>query len=104
MKTFDELWEILEANFDFEKVKKVMDLLEWKWATSGIDGVPTIEEIKISTKGWLRQCYDISKRGGRRSKSMSCGGFTMKYAEFHDQPRPHNELTLEFKVESFSVW
>lgn len=104
MKTFDELWKDLEENFDWEKVHKTMSFLEWEWTYDGISGVPQKIQLKNSAKGWLRQCYDICKRGGRRSKSMSCGGFTVKYAEYHDQPEPHNELTLEFVLESFSVW
>ena len=104
MKTFEELWEDIEKNFDWEKVHKTMVFLNWTWGFDFINGVPSMVQLKNSTKGWLRQCYDTSKRGGKRSKSISCGGFTMKYAEFHDQPKPHNELTLEFTIESFSVW
>lgn len=34
-------------NFDFERVKKVMDLLEWTWATDrGTSEVPDLDEIK----------------------------------------------------------
>jgi hypothetical protein len=105
MKTFEELWKDIEENFDFEKVKKVMDFIEWKWHNSDVNDVPTLEQIKYSTKGWCREAYEKSKRGGKRSSITSCGGFTSKYAEFYsDRHEPHNELSLEFTIESFCVW
>jgi len=103
MKTFDELWKDLEENFDWEKVHKVMVFMDWKWATFG--GVPNLEQIKYSANGWCRAVYEKSKRGGKRSSTTTCGGFTAKYAELYsDRVEPHNELTLEFTLESFSVW
>jgi hypothetical protein len=43
--------DILES-FDFNKVRKTMWALEWKWS-SAIDGIPTIEELKREAKRLL---------------------------------------------------
>lgn len=104
MKTFEQLWEEIEDNFNFQKVHDVMTMLQWEWNYDMINGIPTMLQLKNSTKGWCRQCYDLSKRGGRRSKSMSCGGFTIKYAEYHDQPELHNELSVCFELTRWDAW
>lgn len=39
------------AQFDFERVKEVMDAIKWHWA--GSDGVPTIRELKEEAENHL---------------------------------------------------
>jgi len=102
MKAFEELWKDLEENFKWEKVKNTMDLLDWKWAE--YDGVPNTVQIIRQAKSLCEACYNKSKRGGKRSHRRGTGGLYAEYSEHYDQPEPHNELTLEFVLESFSVW
>jgi len=48
--------EILEE-FNFNKVRKAMWHLDWKWATAA-DGIPTIEELKETAERLLRQAAE----------------------------------------------
>lgn len=48
--------EILEE-FNFNKVRKAMWHLDWKWATAK-DGIPTIEELKETAERLLRQAAE----------------------------------------------
>ena len=65
----DKIKLVMECS-DFERIKKVMDFLEWEWA--GTDGVPTIYEIIKYAEGLLGQVCE--QRGGYGL--VSCGGFT----------------------------
>ena len=66
MKTFDELWKNLEENFDWERVHKVMVFLEWDWR---FEGVPSIENLKFSSKEMLQKCYNEATLSDSISKS-----------------------------------
>lgn len=102
MKTFDELWLRLNASFDWEKVHKTMVFLEWDWR---FEGVPSIEKIKEASKELLQQCYnEVTLRDFINKSSVACGGLYANYSVFNNYGTWHNELTLEFKLESFSVW
>jgi len=48
--------EILEE-FNFNKVRKAMWHLDWKWALAA-DGIPTIEELKETAERLLRQAAE----------------------------------------------
>lgn len=102
MKTFDELWLRLNASFDWGKVHKTMVFLEWKWR---FEGVPSIEEIKVASKDLLQQCYnEVTLSDSVNKSSIGSGGLYANYSVFNTNGTWHNELTLEFKLESFSVW
>jgi hypothetical protein len=51
----DDAVEDILDEFDFEKVKKVMDFLDWKWHAAE-DGVPRIAELRKSARSLLKQC------------------------------------------------
>jgi len=49
-KISDEVVEQVLRDFDFEKIKRVMDFLNWKWS----DGkVPTVTQIFFVARGLL---------------------------------------------------
>ena len=50
-KLRNKIDDIME-NFDFERVHKVMDMLEWRWG-SAKNGVPSVEELKKEAKRLL---------------------------------------------------
>ena len=50
----DAIEDILDE-FDFEKVKKVMDLLDWTWCDAD-DGVPRIGELRKKARQLLKEC------------------------------------------------
>ena len=74
--------------FDFNKVKKIMDVLNWKWASSK-NGVPDIDEIrKLATRLLIDACVE--------KQNISTGGFRAVYDDNGDGD-PY--VGLEFIVE-----
>ena len=75
-------------HFDFNKVKKIMDVLNWKWASSK-NGVPDIDEIrKLATRLLIDACVE--------KQNISTGGFRAVYDDNGDGD-PY--VGLEFIVE-----
>lgn len=101
MKTFDELWKDLEENFDWEKVHRTMTFLDWKWQGKEV----SISDLKQFSMDLCQECFVkvISSKSKLSCRSGS-GGLYAEYEIFHNQPDPHEELSLEFYIESFSVW
>lgn len=58
-------------NFDFEKVQKVMEFLNWRWDSLG--RVPDAEEIKKQAKKLLKECEKLYKKD-KKSHTVSTGG------------------------------
>lgn len=87
-------------NFDFEKVKRVMDAVDWKWSDlNEADGskatrVPTVDDIKAYAADLMWRCAndDID--------CIACGGFRVeKDFTIDDDPWIH----LSFVVEEWDV-
>ena len=75
-------------HFDFNKVKKIMDVLNWKWASSK-NGVPDIDEIiGLATRLLIDACVE--------KQNISTGGFRAVYDDNGDGD-PY--VGLEFIVE-----
>ena len=75
-------------NFDFNKVKKIMDVLNWKWASSK-NGFPDMDEIrKLATRLLIDACVE--------KQNISTGGFRAVYDDNGDGD-PY--VGLEFIVE-----
>ena len=75
-------------NFDFNKVKKIMDVLNWKWASSK-NGFPDMDEIrKLATRLLIDACVE--------KQNISTGGFKAVYDDNGDGD-PY--VGLEFIVE-----
>ena len=77
-------------HFDFNRVKKVMDVLNWKWASScSKNGVPDINEIrKLATRLLIDACVEKT--------NISTGGFRAVY-DHNGDGDPY--VGLEFIVE-----
>jgi hypothetical protein len=73
--------EILD-NFDFQKVKKVMDALDWVWVSC--DGVPDIYDLRKESRRLLKEVIKT------KSYQIGTGGFVASYY--------YGELSLEFVV------
>lgn len=75
-------------NFDFHRVKKVMEVLNWEWASSK-HGVPDMDEIrKLATRLLIDACIE--------EQNISTGGFKAVYEDIGDGD-PY--VGLEFIVE-----
>ena len=77
-------------HFDFNRVKKVMDVLNWKWASScSKNGVPDIDEIRgLANRLLIDACVE--------KQNISTGGFRAVYDDNGDGD-PY--VGLEFIVE-----
>ena len=73
--------EVLD-NFDFDKVKKAMDALNWIWI--GCDGVPSIYDLRKKSRRLLKEAIK------QNSYRISTGGFRAGYS--------NNVLSLDFIV------
>lgn len=66
-------------NFDFEKVNRVMQFLDWKWALVNWKWapaeyrVPTIKELKNHAFNILKEATSQALKNGEWS--VACGGF-----------------------------
>lgn len=56
MNMYEEIEDILD-NFDFEKVKKVMDALDWNYWDS-VDSHITIAELRKTARRLLKKAYE----------------------------------------------
>jgi len=74
-------------SFDFQRVLKVMQVLEWKW----IDAVPNLEEIKAQAERLLKSISETNLSAG----SIWCGGFKASKRSGHSE----SFLDLEFILE-----
>lgn len=66
MNVHEEIEDILD-HFDFEKVKKVMDALEWTYYDSA-DSTVSIAELRKTARRLLHNAYN-----GKDSDHWSCG-------------------------------
>lgn len=94
--------EIMDE-FDFEKVKKTMDALEWKWAflkrLDPKDGfkektgsyVPTLDEIKQAAANLL---WDLATDPDPEITIHATGGFRAE-RDFSDPENPWMRLSFE---------
>lgn len=90
MKTFEQHWDEIETWFDFQKVKKTMEFLEWHWGWGDNKGVPSLIQIIEGGKERAKEAYD-------RKGTSNCGGF---YAEYN---KKFDRLTLEFILENWTT-
>ncbi len=90
----DDVDNILDC-FDFEKVKKVMDYLNWEWA--GCDGVPEIYELRKRARELLRiVVVGVQKKESEGQYFTATGGF---YAQANVYPNdPKIYLRLSFNL------
>lgn len=82
----NEIEEVLK-NFDFEKVRKVMVLLDWKWHGDGEPEIPSIYRMIELSRNLLK------KAGKRKHGLVATGGFIAR----HDD----GNFELSFVLESF---
>lgn len=85
---------ILE-NFDFDKVKKVMDFLDWTWATlPEPNSVPTHYQLINSARKKLEEVYDKSME--KKDDSYYYSGGLKAFAEYNKEIGKVDYLQLDF--------
>ncbi len=97
----DKLIEGILDNFDFDKVRRVMEFLNWTWATlPEPDTVPSTYQLIKSAKKRLEQAYEYAMDNKRDGYSHS-GGFKA-FAEYNETTSEVDYFELEFIVSSWS--
>lgn len=105
MKTFEELWSKIETNFDFDRVAKVMEFLEWTWYFgNGTFLVPTKNQIIKEARNMALKCYTKYHVEGINPSSIRTGGFNVRYYEHKGRVEEHNELSIEFVLTEWDAW
>lgn len=80
--------EIMD-HFDFGKVHKIMEAVDWTWANSEF-GVPMEWELRKRARSLLSDAWD-------QQTMMSTGGFTARFLNEDES----DGLQLEFTVEKW---
>jgi hypothetical protein len=93
IKTKQELIDEVMDNFDFSRVAKVMEALDWTWFGYGVPAEP---DIRSAVRKHLSTVYGTAKIQGRKY-GMATGGFSYEY-----DPQ-NSELSLAFNVTSYST-
>lgn len=91
MNMYEEIEDILD-NFDFEKVKKVMDALDWNYWDS-VDSHITIAELRKMARRLLKEAYSASPSDQWFS---ACGGFEVERRMYPGDTK--NYFYLKFVV------
>lgn len=73
MKHVEQLIESMHVRKSFEKVHKVMLVLDWKWSSISPRAVPTIEQLIAHT----REMGETLIAKQHKQTSLSCGGYFM---------------------------
>lgn len=96
--TEEQTIEKLIANFDFEKVQKIMKCLDWQYWDS--EETPSIERLKETAISNLKSCCNsINNKQGKKKVVCCAGGFVATARKYKD-----GELCLElsFQIDSFN--
>jgi len=93
--TQDRIDEIMD-NFDFAKVVKAMEALDWNWATAHADdGIPSEYEARAFARNLLKQAAARIVSKEDNCYYLGCGGFVVR--KYYD-----GGLELEFVLTSWS--
>ena len=93
----NELVDKLLDEFDFEKVKKTMDALEWVYFDSP-DKTVSVGELRRMARRLLDEVYD---KPPSSEYTIGCGGFeAFRYMPVGD---PTKYLSLKFVVTEWSA-
>ena len=70
--------------FDFEKVRKVMEFLDWKWQSS--EDSPSIGELVLYVQNFLNRTYEKLDLNKEESVySLESGGFKLIATKSKDE-------------------
>jgi hypothetical protein len=91
----DQIEDILD-NFDFESVKKVMDILEWQWINAEL-GIPSMPELRKSARNLLIEVgEEVMKNNEMTSEAnRATGGFRAHAYRYLDEEKIYFRLAFE---------
>lgn len=88
MNDYQEDIDYILDNFDFERVKKAMDALEWKYFDSA-EGTVSIYELRKQARYVLKSLLPYAERD---YYMISCGGFEATVTNHADFDTPFFQL------------
>jgi hypothetical protein len=83
--------------FDFEKVHKYMDSVEWTWARCGALVVPSVEDLRNVAEDLLWTALNQARNEKYKSNVVGTGGFYVTYNIFNNQECLKLFFSLETK-------
>lgn len=92
MNAEKQIEEIMDY-FDFTKVAKTMEALEWRWWDSDYP-TPIEPELRKAARKLLKICYKEATEDSHLRYCTGCGGFMAEYDD--------GCLSLRFEVASWS--
>ena len=94
-EVIDKRIEDIMDSFDFDEVHRVMEMLDWKWASAveSEDGVPTKYELRKFAREFLKRC-------AKRTESSSTGGFRVQFRQGVEDGKNWVDLNLSFEIKS----
>ena len=88
-------------NFDFERVEKVMQTLNWTWGIGPAAEVPDVARLKMQARKLLQECIEdrpIDKE--EIDWSSSTGGFVAKSITYDGEDF---RMSLSFELTSYDA-
>jgi len=98
MTTAQRLVDEIMDDFDYEKVQKIMQYLDWKWYP--LDEVPTIDDLRKKSRHYLYEVIEWTLKF-RGDYCISDGGIEVR-AEFDNDIQRIGEVRLRFVLEDSS--
>lgn len=95
MNDRDKIIDEMLGGFDFEKVHKVMEFLDWEWADS--DEIPSIYRLIKTARDLLEEVWDKTKEIDNDNQYIATGGFRVACYYF---PGIGKRLQLSFALET----
>lgn len=92
IKTAQDNIDHIMDNFDFAKVVKTMEALNWQWSST--NGVPNESEARTFARGLLKQAAARVVSKEENHCYIGCGGFVAR--KYYDEG-----LELEFVLTSW---
>lgn len=106
MKTIDQHIEEVMDEFNFNKVKEVMDIMDWQWSrTINPDGVG-VPEISTMRKLVREMMWDLYIKYSYRSNTnvfSSTGGFHVLYIKGNDELGMWDRFKVSFEVANWDT-
>lgn len=101
MKTLEQHIEEVMDWFDFNKIKKTMDILNWKWGMGEDAAVPEIPEMRQSVREYMKNLHETNLKKSDVHVGMGSGGFVVYYDKGIDEGEPWDHFNVTFELESW---